>query len=191
MTVVMEVSSHSLSQARVAGVGFDLAVFTNLTHEHLDYHRDLVDYLDAKLKLSNYLKPDGRTILNLDSTAWRQLHVERPSSITFGTGGDAVVQAKNLDFTPTGSGFDLVIEGQSCRVDLPLLGEFNVSNALAAAASAFALGMPPDEIGEGLSSAPQILGRMEILHSGDFVILRDYAHTPDAFERVLAVVLKD
>lgn len=187
-TVAMEVSSHSLSQARVAGVEFDLAVFTNLTHEHLDYHRDLADYLDAKLKLVEYLKPDGRTVLNLDSTAWRQLHVERPASITFGTGEDAIVRARNLDFALSGTGFDMVIEGQSRRVDLPLLGEFNVSNALAAAASALAMGLSPEEIQEGLSTAPQIPGRMEILHSGEFVILRDYAHTPDAFERVLGTL---
>ncbi len=184
-TVAMEVSSHSLSQSRVVGIGFDLVVFTNLTHEHLDYHRDLIDYLEAKLKLVDHLKPGGRIVLNLDSTAWKQLRSEQPDSVTFGTDRGAMVRAEAPEFTMSGTRFDLEIDGKLTPVILPLLGEFNVSNALAASASAHVLGRTAEQIRGRLLTVPQVPGRMEILHSGDYVVLRDYAHTPDAFERVL------
>lgn len=185
--VVMETSSHSLDQGRLDGLGFAAGVFTNLTRDHLDYHGTMADYLSAKLRLDALLTPDGVQVVNLDDPAWGALPGGR-RRVTFGLGPQAMVHPAGLVQGNAGSSFRLVTPAGSGEVALPLLGEFNVANALAAAATAHALGLPVATIAERLTAAPQVPGRMERLATRPAVVLRDYAHTPDALERALAAL---
>ena len=182
-TVAMEVSSHSLDQRRIDGLEFDAVVFTNLTRDHLDYHRTMEAYLEAKSRLVEYVKRDGTTVVNADAKEWSAL---RPPArrLTFATRSDADVRARDVRYASRGSSWKLVTPGGSADVTLPLIGEVNVENALAAAAAAFALGQNVASIADRLSTVPQVAGRLEII-SRRPTVLRDYAHTPDALERTL------
>ncbi len=182
-TVAMEVSSHSLDQRRVDGLEFDTAVFTNLTRDHLDYHATMDAYLNAKARLLDYLKRGGAAVINADAPEWSALN---PSSrvVTFAARTDADIRARNVRYTSEGSEWTLVTPRSSADVTLPLIGDINIENALAAAAAAFSLGHPADAIATRLSSVPQVAGRLEVISTRPTVV-RDYAHTPDALERSL------
>ena len=182
-TVAMEVSSHSLDQRRVDGLEFDVAIFTNLTRDHLDYHGTMDAYLKAKVRLLDYLKGDGTVVINADAPEWRAL-VTRARKLTFAVRGGADVRAQEVRYTSRGSEWRLVTPRGSAEVTLPLIGEVNVENGLAAAASAFALGQTPEAIAARLRTVPQVAGRLEIISTRP-TVLRDYAHTPDALERSL------
>src|SRR3989441_588917 len=182
----MEVSSHSLDQGRVDGLVFRAAIFTNLTREHLDYHKTLEQYFRAKAKLASYIAADGLEVINADDPAWQRLP-RRRRRVTFGErSGD--VTAQRLAADGSGSRFDLVTPLGNAPVKLPLLGRFNVTNALGVAACAWGLGVPPEAIAERLSTAPQVPGRMERIATRPCTILRDYSHKPDALERALESV---
>ncbi len=184
--VALEASSHSLDQDRLHGLRFRAGVFTNLTREHLDYHRTEEAYRAAKLKLADVLTEDGAVVVNADDPAWAALD-GRPGRLSFGIrAGD--VRANEIEGDARGMRFTLTARGQAARLRLPLLGLYNVENALGAAAAALALGRPLAEVAERLGSVPQVPGRMERLADAPCVVLRDYAHTPDAFERALAAV---
>ena len=185
-TVAMEVSSHSLHQRRVEGVRYDAAVFTNLTRDHLDYHGTMEAYFAAKAQLVSHLTPEGAAVINADDAAWRALPAA-PRTVTFGVEHDAAVRARDVRHTPRGSEWLLDAGGESAVVRLPLLGAFNVANALGAAAAAWALGRPVADVAGRLTTLPQVPGRLEIVHHGP-TVLRDYAHTPDALERALGAV---
>ena len=186
-TVAMEVSSHSLDQRRVDGLTFATAVFTNLTRDHLDYHGTMDAYVAAKARLIDYLTADGTAVINSDDDAWNQL-ARAPTQVRFSlVHSDADVYASNIRYTPRGSEWRLAAGGATAEVRLPLVGDFNVANALGAAAAAWALGMRVDEIANRLSSLPQVPGRLERILERP-VVLRDYAHTPDALERALMAV---
>jgi UDP-N-acetylmuramoyl-L-alanyl-D-glutamate--2,6-diaminopimelate ligase len=185
--VVMETSSHSLDQGRLDGLSFAAGIFTNLTRDHLDYHGTMESYLAAKLKLDALLALDGVQVVNADDPAWGVLPPGR-RRVRFSIGGNGDVRADALQLGNAGSSFRLVTPAGSDLVRLPLLGEFNVANALGAAATGYALGLPLATIVERLSAAPQVPGRMEQLSAAPAVVLRDYAHTPDALERALAAL---
>ena len=181
----MEVSSHSLDQRRVDGILFNAVVFTNLTRDHLDYHGTMEAYFAAKSRLLDYLAPGGTAIVNADAAEWRSL---RPPSapLTFGIQTPtANVRAADVRYTPSGSEWTLEAESASEHVRLPLIGDVNVQNALAAAAAAFAVGLPLAVIAARLNAVPQVPGRLEVIATSP-TVLRDYAHTPDALERALA-----
>ena len=184
--VAMEVSSHSLDQHRVEGLLFDAAVFTNLTRDHLDYHGTMEEYFAAKARLVNQLGPDGAAIINAGDSAWRNLP-PAPRVIDFGVEPSATVHAEALHFHPRGSEWRLCAGAQRHSLTLPLIGDFNVVNALGAAAAAWHLGMSVSVIAAKLRTAPQVPGRLEVIHEHPTVV-RDYAHTPDALERALAAV---
>jgi UDP-N-acetylmuramoyl-L-alanyl-D-glutamate--2,6-diaminopimelate ligase len=186
-TVAMEVSSHALDQHRVDGLAFEAAVFTNLTRDHLDYHKTMDAYRAAKARLCEYLAPHGTVVLNADDAAWRALSTQRRKVSFSARVTSAEVHADHIEFTPGGSRWSLVIGGERHGVKLPLIGDFNVSNALGAAGAAYALGMKAAAIASKLSTLPQVPGRLEVVHDRP-VVLRDYAHTPDALERALAAV---
>src|SRR5438552_886248 len=157
----MEVSSHSLDQGRVDGLAFRAAIFTNLTRDHLDYHKTVEQYFRAKAKLLDYLAPDGLEVVNADDPAWRRLRRGTGRRrVTFGENA-ADVTARRVEMAANGCRFELVAPTGTAPVRLPLLGRFNVSNALGVAACAFGLGLPVDAVAERLSSAPQVPGRME------------------------------
>lgn len=184
-TVAIEVSSHALDQHRVHGITFDAAVFTNITRDHLDYHGTMEDYFAAKAKLISYLKPTGVAVVNADQPEWLGLPIA-PRMLTYGTHtGD--VRAEDIAFDATGSSWTLRAGDEDVPVRLPLVGDFNVINALAAAAAAFAIGIPLRALAHSLALVPQIPGRLELIADSP-PIIRDYAHTPDALARSLAAL---
>lgn len=186
-TVAMEVSSHSLDQRRIDGLAFAAAVFTNVTRDHLDYHGTMDAYVAAKARLIEYLTADGVAVINADDDAWRAL-ARAPRQVRFSlVGHEADVRASNIRYTPRGSEWMLEAGGAASAVRLPLVGDFNVANALGAAAAAWALGYSAATVAERLSTLPQVPGRLERVHERP-TVLRDYAHTPDALERALLAV---
>ena len=188
-SVAMEVSSHSLDQRRIEGLTFEAGVFTNLTRDHLDYHGTMDAYRDAKAALVTFLSPRGVAVVNADDPAWQALP-SAPRRISFSTdprSTAADARALNVRYLPHGSEWTLALGGDRHQVRLPLIGSFNVANALGAAAAAWSLGLPSDVIAERLSGSPQVPGRLELIHDNPSV-LRDYAHTPDALERALSAV---
>jgi UDP-N-acetylmuramoyl-L-alanyl-D-glutamate--2,6-diaminopimelate ligase len=185
--VAMEVSSHALDQERVEGVEYDVAVFTNITRDHLDYHGTMEKYFASKAKLLDHLRPHGIAVVNLDDPAWKALRGER-RRVTFSERvRTAEVHAADISFTPRGSEWTLTLAGESQHVRLPLIGDFNIPNALGAAAAAWALGLTGSAIAEKLSTTPQVPGRLELIAETP-AVLRDYAHTPDALDRALDAV---
>jgi UDP-N-acetylmuramoyl-L-alanyl-D-glutamate--2,6-diaminopimelate ligase len=185
--VAMEVSSHSLDQRRVEGLQFAAAVFTNVTRDHLDYHGTMDAYVAAKVRLAEYLAADGVAIVNADDSAWARLGAV-PRTVTFGiVATDCDIRVRGLRASADGSAFTLVSPAGSVDVVLPLIGDFNVTNAVGAAAAALALGLPLDVIGRRMSTMPQVPGRLERVLDRP-VVLRDYAHTPDALARALDAV---
>jgi UDP-N-acetylmuramoyl-L-alanyl-D-glutamate--2,6-diaminopimelate ligase len=185
--VVMETSSHSLDQGRLDGISFAAGVFTNLTRDHLDYHGTMEAYLASKLRLSSLLCSGGTEIVNLDDDAWQVLP-SRARRLTFGLHPAADVRAAGVALNAAGSRFRLTGRFGTTDVVLPLLGDFNVANALAAAAAALALERPLSQVVARLAAAPQVPGRMERISDHPCVVLRDYAHTPDALERALTTL---
>jgi len=182
--VAMEASSHSLDQGRLDGLTFAAAVFTNLTRDHLDYHGTMEAYLASKLRLSSLLGPSGIEIVNLDESSWVTMPSRTPR-LTFGAHPAADVRATEVMLDASGSRFQISGRFGCANVTLPLLGDFNVANALAAAATAVGLGRSVAEVAERLAAAPQVPGRMERISDAPCIVLRDYAHTPDALERAL------
>jgi UDP-N-acetylmuramoyl-L-alanyl-D-glutamate--2,6-diaminopimelate ligase len=185
--IALEVSSHSLDQERVEGVSFDVATFTNLTRDHLDYHGSMEKYFAAKAKLAEHLLPHGTVVYNMDDLAWRDLRTDRRRVGFSERLSTSEVHAEDVRYGSRGSEFTLAIDSDRVPVRLPLIGDFNVINALGAAASAYAVGVPSARIAERLSSMPQVPGRLEVLRDAP-TVLRDYAHTPDALERALDAV---
>lgn len=186
--VVMEASSHALDQHRVDGIEFDVGVFTNLSRDHLDYHRDFAGYLGAKSRLVQLVSAEGTVVVNRDDRSWDELDGDGRTVRTFAIDTDADVRAENLATGPSGSSFDLVLAGERVRVELPLLGRYNVENALAAAATASAAGLGISQIAEGLRTVPQVSGRLEAVMTDPYTVLIDFAHTPDALEGALSAV---
>ena len=196
-TVVMEVSSHALDQHRIHGVTFDAVAFTNLTRDHLDYHKNMDAYFAAKASLVEYLKPNGVAAVNGEDDSWNALP-SVPRRLTFGVttavapeevanGCAYDVCASRIEYGGRGSRWTLTYQGTSADVELPLIGDFNVSNALCAATIALGLGDTVTNVARRLSQVPQVPGRLEILADSP-TVLRDYAHTPDALERSLSAV---
>ena len=189
--VAMETSSHALDQGRADGLSFAAGLFTNFTRDHLDYHGTMEAYFAAKARLVTALAADGAAVCNADDAAWLALPTA-PRTLRFGVSMDhadlgADVRAENVAFHPRGSRWTLVHAGARAAVELPLIGDFNVANALGAAAAAIALGMDVTTVAARLCTLPQVPGRLEIL-SEHPTLLRDYAHTPDALERALSAL---
>ena len=188
----MEVSSHALALDRVEGCRFDVAVFTNLTRDHLDFHRDMEDYFGAKARLFAMRKPGAPAVVNIDDPYGARLAsaVTAPA-LTFSASGAgaADVRAASIRTDLSGTAFDVQHPGGRLRVVSPLLGRFQVENLLAAAAAGLALELAEDEIAAGLASVRRVPGRFEPVEAGQrYPILVDYAHTPDALERLLQAV---
>ncbi len=188
----MEVSSHSLDQRRVYGIEYDAAVFTNLTQDHLDYHKTFENYLLAKRVLFTQSK---HAVLNCDDEYWTRLVEDLPcGKTTFGVRENADIYAKNIDITPAGVAFDMYLpaeKGKEARhVKLNISGLFSVFNAMGTAGAALVLGFTPDEIAAGLQKVTSVSGRLEKLPvpNREYSVMLDYAHTPDALENVLKTV---
>ena len=180
----MEVSSHALHLHRVDGIRFACRVFTNLTQDHLDFHPSMEDYFAAKRML--FERPGGPAIVNVDDAYGRRLASELGDAVTFAIDADADYRATGVEFDTARSTFTLSSPDGDAGVEIPLPGLFNVSNALAAIASARALGVPLDTAVSALAGAERVPGRFEPVDEGQgFAVLVDYAHTPDSLENVL------
>jgi UDP-N-acetylmuramoyl-L-alanyl-D-glutamate--2,6-diaminopimelate ligase len=184
--VIMEVSSHALDQDRVAGIDFNVAAFTNLTQDHLDYHADMESYCRAKLKLFAGVHGPGRfTVINRDdASAPRFIAASRVPCYTYGR--DADCRASHVRTRVDCTSFTAATPWGDCEVEMRLLGNHNVSNALCVIAICCGLGIRPVHVAEGLVSLPRIPGRFDRVDAGqDFLVIVDYAHTEDGLKNVL------
>ncbi|HSD67703.1 MAG TPA: UDP-N-acetylmuramoyl-L-alanyl-D-glutamate--2,6-diaminopimelate ligase, partial [Vicinamibacteria bacterium] len=189
---VLEVSSHSLALRRVHGLEFRVAVFTNLTRDHLDFHGDMDAYFASKRRLfEEHLRADGHAVLNLDDERTPELaRACRGEVWTFSLGkATADLLAEDVRLTLDGTRFRARTPVGPLEIETPLLGAFNVQNALAALGAGLALGLPPDAVQRGIAALRGVPGRMErILAGQDFTVLVDYAHTDDALRNLLETV---
>jgi UDP-N-acetylmuramoyl-L-alanyl-D-glutamate--2,6-diaminopimelate ligase len=212
---VLEATSHGLHQGRVAAVDFDVAVLTNVTHEHLDYHGDWEAYLQAKALLFHSLKQSATkpvaaasrshgsqpifhantqpkvAVLNADDASYPHLRgLPADGTISYGLDdATADVRAADIVFEPARTTFTVHTPAGRARVELPLPGRFNVYNALAALAAGLALGLPLQGLAAAVATMPGVDGRMERIERGqDFVAIVDFAHTPISLQRALEAV---
>lgn len=192
--VVMEVSSHALAMNRIAGCEYDTATFTNLTQDHLDYHKTMENYALAKAKLFDSLTAQdniktGKTaVINVDDELGSKTMLEHAKCklITYGINNDAVLKAENVDIKASGTSFDLEYNNEEMHFDLKVIGMFNVYNVLGVIGVALAENIAPSIIKASLESFEAVAGRFELVRQGqDFSVIVDYAHTPDGLENVL------
>ena len=194
--VAMEVSSHALALSRVEGIDFDVAVFTNLTQDHLDFHMTMDAYREAKRHLFRLLaagaKPSRTAVVNTDDASGPAMIAGLPlRTLTYGVRGRADVHPSR--WTSGAEGIRMNVQTPNGEMDIasPLVGEHNVENLLAAAGVGTALGMEPAAIGRALGSVASVPGRFERVEAGQpFLVVVDYAHTPDALERTLETARK-
>lgn len=193
----MEVSSHAIAQERTRGLEWDVAVFTNLTQDHLDFHGTMEAYFEAKLKLFTGLagqekKKKAVAVVNIDDRYGAKI-IERLGTdvpvVTYGMGVHADFRASNYRPEFSGTSYQLDAKSKSYLVRVPLIGRFNVANSLAALAAANSLGIPLRDAILSLGKAPQVPGRLEAVPAKrQFQVFVDYAHTPDALLNVLRTV---
>jgi len=185
---VLEVSSHALSLGRVAGLGFETALFTNLSRDHMDFHSDMEDYYQAKkLLFTKHLKPGKKkAVINIDDDHGRRLAGELESTLTFGFSPEAEVRGQDLAMSRDGLSLTIVTAGETWVQTSPLIAEINGYNILAATALALAMHIDPQTIREALAEAPGAPGRLErVGGNSDFLVLVDYSHTPDSLAKAL------
>ena len=184
--VIMEASSHALDQKRIYGIDFEVAAFTNLTQDHLDYHKTMENYLAAKLKLFGMCKT---AVINSDDEYGKIIADSVTcEAVTYGVVDRAATYSANgINMRPDGIEYELVSDCSIKRMKLKTGGKFSVYNSLCAAACAKVLGFNDDEIASALESLEGIKGRAEVVHTGkDYTIIIDYAHTPDGLENILS-----
>ncbi|MEH7305950.1 UDP-N-acetylmuramoyl-L-alanyl-D-glutamate--2,6-diaminopimelate ligase [Neobacillus drentensis] len=193
---VMEVSSHALDLGRVHGCDYDVAVFTNLTQDHLDYHKTMEEYKRAKSLLFAQLgntfdhqKPKF-SILNADDPASEMYNRSTAAHvITYGIDNNADIQAKNIHMTSSGTKFDLHVQTEKFPIQMQLIGKFSVYNVLASIAAAVVSGISIEAVIQSIEDVKGVSGRFELVNAGqDFTVIVDYAHTPDSLENVLKTV---
>lgn len=193
-SLVMEVSSHALDLHRVDGCEYDIGVFTNLTQDHLDYHKTMENYLLAKIKLFAQLKHTGGTgkgvkgaVINLDDpAAERIISMTHVPMLTYGIDHKADLQAVDVHVDHQGTRYTLAYQGRYLPMTLKIAGLFNVYNTLAAAGAAIIDGISLETIKEALETFKGVPGRFQLVQEGqDFAVIVDYAHTPDGLENVL------
>ena len=194
---VLEATSHALALRKVRGTEIDVAVFTNLTPEHLDFHGNLQSYLDAKAILFEMLPKSAdkgvpkTAVLNADDPHWRYLADKAAPAavITYGIDAHADVQGHIVSADASGSRVKVTYHDVTEEIALPLVGRFNVHNALAAAAAGLAAGVPLATAKSALEKARPVRGRMERVDAGQpFSVIVDYAHTPESLDKVLSLL---
>ncbi len=188
--LVMEVSSHALDQQRTSGVSFDVGVFTNLSGDHLDYHKTMESYLAAKRKLFEQLAPSAAAVVNRDDPAGQAIAAGCAAPVRwYGLGEGADLRGRIERIDADGTHFTMVGPDGRTPVATPLIGEHNVQNCLAAAGAAMALGVSPDAAAASLARVDRVRGRLErVPGRAPYQVFVDYAHTDDALANVLAAV---
>ncbi|MEG1447965.1 MAG: UDP-N-acetylmuramoyl-L-alanyl-D-glutamate--2,6-diaminopimelate ligase, partial [Oscillospiraceae bacterium] len=185
---VMEVSSHALDQHRLASCFFEAGAFTNLTQDHLDYHKTMENYFEAKKKLFNMSK---HSVINIDDEYGQKIANDLGSdAITFSVKDKtADFFADNIVIKADGSHFDLVAKGERHKIDFCMPGYFSVANALTAAAVCNSLGIEIEKVAKSLNSSKGVTGRTEVIKANtEFSIIRDYAHSPDGLLKIISSV---
>ncbi len=196
---VIEASSHALDQDRLYGTAMDVAAFTNIGHDHLDYHRTWEAYVAAKAKLLDLCDSPSKgiaktAVLNRDDRSFASLRahrtLDRTLAYSLDPGRDGVaLRATRLDAEPGGTAFDLRVGEQVCRARIRVPGRFNVANALCAAGIAVALGVAPERVANGMATFPGVPGRLERVDRGQpFSVLVDYAHAAESLASALREV---
>jgi len=189
--VVMEVSSHALDQGRVEGIEFAVGVFTNLTPDHLDYHKTMEEYFAAKRRLFDGPAPAASAVINIDDPYGARLaaglhHTGIVITASANSAREASLRAEKVHAAAHGTAFELVFEGHRRAVEIPLIGGFNVANVLGAVGAALALGRDFDQIASRLHDLPAVPGRLERFGGGSQpTVVVDYAHTEDAVRKAL------
>lgn len=185
--VVLETTSHALAQHRIWGVPYEIAVMTNVTHEHLDYHRTFERYVAAKVRLFKIAARHGRKIgiINADDPNAGEFEKVSKNVVTYGiTSGDLL--ASKVKLTADGSTFKATIGSDNYNITCNIPGEFNVYNSLAAVAVGREIGLDKTQIEKGIDALEGVEGRMTVVNGGQaFTVIVDFAHTPDSFERLL------
>ena len=185
--LVMEVSSHALDQDRTAGIDFDIAVYTNLSGDHLDYHGDMDSYLAAKLRLFEGLSPAAQAVINADDQYARRFAGASKAPVMWDSlDGQADVMAELHEVGRAGCRFTLIANRERAEISVPVIGRHNVRNCLTAAATATALGIDVTTIGEALANLEQVPGRLQSVGGAGYSVFVDYAHTDDALRNVLS-----
>jgi len=191
-SAVLEVSSHALSQQRVSGIDFAVGVFTNLTHDHLDYHADMQQYFATKAMLFQALPASSFAVIGVDNDWGRRLYRDETfaaARLSFGTHSDVDLHAGQIELGADGCRFVARTPWGSSPVVLKLLGRFNVSNALAALGACGALGIPLETAVSALQQVSRVPGRLEVVPTGrDMHVFVDYAHTDDALSNALVTL---
>ena len=190
---VMEVSSHALALGRVSGVEFDTAVFTNLTQDHLDFHKTFENYLAAKCKLfeqvsaPNQVKDNKGAVINIDdSYGHRVMEKTTAPTITYSTLGKGTLNASDVHMSTKNSQYTVNYKGESYPVSMNTTGLFNVYNTLAAIGACLQEGISMEAIDTALKTFSSVPGRFELIEEGqDFAVVVDYAHTPDGLQNIL------
>lgn len=190
---VMEVSSHALALGRVSGVEFDTAVFTNLTQDHLDFHKTFENYLAAKCKLfeqvsaPNQVKDNKGAVINIDdSYGHRVMEKTTAPTITYSTLGKGTLNASDVHMSTKNSQYTVNYKGESYPVSMNTTGLFNVYNTLAAIGACLQEGVSMEAIDTALKTFSSVSGRFELIEEGqDFAVVVDYAHTPDGLQNIL------
>jgi UDP-N-acetylmuramoyl-L-alanyl-D-glutamate--2,6-diaminopimelate ligase len=195
---VIEATSHGLELQRVRGCLFDVAVVTNITHEHLDFHKTVDSYRRAKARLFEMLDPTRDkglgyypiAILNRDDVSYEVLKPYcRTPILDYGIETPAAVRAVDVQLHAASTRFRAILPDNECIIETPLVGHFNVSNCLAAIATAYSQGIALETIAQALATVKGIAGRMERIDEGQpFTVIVDYAHTPDSLEKVLNIL---
>ena len=186
--VVMEVSSHALELERVHGCRFSVGVFTNLTQDHLDFHKTMENYFKAKAKLFDI---SDKGVVNYDDEHGRRLYETGGCDdvIRVGLGEECDLRAENISISSRGSEFDLIYKGERCHASVQIPGRFSVYNAVCAAGAAMQLGIDMYTIIKGLKKAVGVVGRVEVVPTDtDYTVIIDYAHTPDGLENIINCV---
>lgn len=186
--VVMEVSSHALELDRVYGCNFKVGVFTNLTQDHLDFHKTMENYLNAKAKLFTISE---RGVVNYDDEGGRTIaqRGECENIIKAGLSDGCDLRAENISITSRGSQFDIIYGGKRYAATVAIPGKFSVYNALCAAGTALQLGIDMETVIRGLASATGVVGRVEVVPTDtDYTVIIDYAHTPDGLLNIINCV---
>lgn len=190
--LVLETTSHALAQHRVWGINFEVAVLTNVTHEHLDYHGTIEKYIAAKRMLFENAGRNARGfgVANADDAVCEDFLKAVPKGVSYGIKrGD--LRAKSIKKTSVGTKYQAVMDDDSYDITCYIPGEVNVYNSLAAVAVGRHVGLSAKQVEQGIAALREVEGRMTALHAGqDFAVLVDFAHTPDAFERLLSDVRK-
>ena len=190
---VMEVSSHALALGRVSGVEYDTAIFTNLTQDHLDFHKTFENYLAAKCKLfeqvskPNQIKSGKGAVINIDD-AYGHRVVEKTTApiITYSIEGSGTLNAHDVNMTPKSSCYTVSYDGHDYTVEMNTTGLFNVYNTLAAIGACLLEGISMEDIDKALKTFSAVPGRFELIEEGQpFAVVVDYAHTPDGLENIL------